>query len=376
MVGRRPERARLTALLDAAREGRSGTLLFHGPPGIGKTELLRFAVASADGFRVLRARGMESESDIPFAGLAELVTPLVGRLDELPAVQGDALRGALALGPPTAADRFTVPAALLSLLAGRAARAGRDRRRAVARRAVGGRVPVRRAAAAPGGCGDGRRCARRRAPDRGAVAGSDGGGAVGGRRGAGVARHGDRAGGRLAVAGDGGRESAGAAGDPGVALPRAARGPRAVGGPAAAGHGRGERLRGGGRRVAGGDPARAAARRRGGNAAPRRAAGRGPRAGRERADRVAGRWGARVPASADALDGLSPGVVGRPACGACRVGRGVRRRGAGLASRGVCGRARRDGRFGVGAGGVGCSLAGRVRHLGPRSAPCGTAHAR
>src|SRR6478609_5460821 len=116
MVGRRPERARLTALLDAAREVRSGTLLLHGPPGIGKTELLRFAIASADGFRVLRARGMETESDIPFAGLAELVTPLVGRLDELPSVQADALRGALALGPPTAADRFTVPAALLSLL--------------------------------------------------------------------------------------------------------------------------------------------------------------------------------------------------------------------------------------------------------------------
>src|SRR3954447_4841345 len=116
MVGRRPERARLAALLDAAREGRSGTLLLHGPPGIGKTELLRFAIEAADGFRVLRARGMETESDIPFAGLAELVTPLLGSLDEIPAVQADALRGALALGPPAGADRFTVPAALLSLL--------------------------------------------------------------------------------------------------------------------------------------------------------------------------------------------------------------------------------------------------------------------
>src|SRR6478736_1721357 len=110
MVGRKDERARLKALLDAAREGRSGTLLLHGPPGIGKTELLRYAVERADGFQVLRARGMEAESDIPFAGLAELVTPLVGRLDEIPSVQADALRGALALGPPTSADRFTVPA--------------------------------------------------------------------------------------------------------------------------------------------------------------------------------------------------------------------------------------------------------------------------
>src|SRR5829696_9823263 len=117
MVGRKDERARLKALLDAAREGRSGTLLLHGPPGIGKTALLRHAIEEASGFLLLRARGMESESDIPFAGLAELITPLLGHLDELPEVQAAALRGALALGPATATDRFTVPAALLSLLA-------------------------------------------------------------------------------------------------------------------------------------------------------------------------------------------------------------------------------------------------------------------
>src|SRR5262245_14642893 len=74
-------------------------------------------MAEAEGFAILRARGMESESDIPFAGLAELVTPLLEHLDEIPRVQADALRGALALGPPAPADRFTVPAALLSLLA-------------------------------------------------------------------------------------------------------------------------------------------------------------------------------------------------------------------------------------------------------------------
>ena len=117
LVGREDERARLTALLDRAREDRSGVLLLQGPAGIGKTALLRWAMSEADGFCVLRARGMESESDIPFAGLAELVTPLLARVDEIPRVQAEALRGALALGPPTPADRFTVPAALLSLLA-------------------------------------------------------------------------------------------------------------------------------------------------------------------------------------------------------------------------------------------------------------------
>src|SRR3954469_17016876 len=117
MVGRKDERARLTALLEAAREGRSGTLLLLGPPGIGKTELLRYATEEADDFRVLKVRGMETESDIPFAGLAGLVMPLLSHLDEVPAVQAAALKAALALGPAQPADRFTVPAALLSLLA-------------------------------------------------------------------------------------------------------------------------------------------------------------------------------------------------------------------------------------------------------------------
>jgi DNA-binding CsgD family transcriptional regulator len=117
LAGRSRERERLQRLLDEARSGRSGALLLHGDPGIGKTALLRWAAEQATGMRVLRARGMETESDIPFAGLAEMITPLLDRLDDIPAVQADALRGALALGPSTAQDRFTVPAGLLSLLA-------------------------------------------------------------------------------------------------------------------------------------------------------------------------------------------------------------------------------------------------------------------
>lgn len=116
-VGRERERARIDRLLQDARAGRSGTLLLHGEAGIGKTALMRWAIGQATGMRVLRARGIETESDIPFAGLAELVTPLLDRLDGIPEVQARALRGALALGPATPHDRFTVPAGLLSLLA-------------------------------------------------------------------------------------------------------------------------------------------------------------------------------------------------------------------------------------------------------------------
>src|SRR5918997_3113809 len=116
-VGREHERARIDRLLGDARTGRSGALLLHGDPGIGKTALMRWAIGRASGMRVLRARGIETESDIPFAGLAELVTPLLDRLVDIPEVQARALRGALALGPATPHDRFPVPAGLLSLLA-------------------------------------------------------------------------------------------------------------------------------------------------------------------------------------------------------------------------------------------------------------------
>src|SRR5918997_2579612 len=115
-VGRERERARIDRLLEGARGGVSGALLLHGEAGIGKTALVRWAIGRATGMRVLRARGIETESDIPFAGLAELVSPLLDRLDAIPEVQARALRGALALGPATPHDRFTVPAGLLSLL--------------------------------------------------------------------------------------------------------------------------------------------------------------------------------------------------------------------------------------------------------------------
>ena len=119
LVGREPERARIDRLLHDARAGRSGALLLVGEAGIGKTALLEHARAEAvaAGMPVLRARGMQTESDLPFAGLGELLGPLLDRLDAIPPTQATALRGALALGEATGGDRYAVMAGVLSLLA-------------------------------------------------------------------------------------------------------------------------------------------------------------------------------------------------------------------------------------------------------------------
>ncbi len=109
--------ARVDELLAAARGGRSGALLVSGEPGIGKTALLAYARAMATGMRVLEAVGSEAERHLAFAGLADLLGPVLGRVDRIPGPQADALRGALALGPPSPGDRFTTYAAVLSLLA-------------------------------------------------------------------------------------------------------------------------------------------------------------------------------------------------------------------------------------------------------------------
>jgi DNA-binding CsgD family transcriptional regulator len=113
------EAGRVEALIGAAMAGESGSLLVSGEPGIGKTLLLAHArtVAEDEGALLLEAAGAEGEAHLAFAGLSDLVRPVLGRLDELPAPQADALRGALALGPTAPGDRFTTYAATLSLLA-------------------------------------------------------------------------------------------------------------------------------------------------------------------------------------------------------------------------------------------------------------------
>ncbi|GAA4586163.1 LuxR C-terminal-related transcriptional regulator [Planotetraspora phitsanulokensis] len=108
-------------LLGHARNGRGGSLLITGEPGIGKTALLEASTDGAAGLSLLRLDGFESETTLPFAGIQRLTIPLSGHLPGLPERQQQAIEVAsgVAEGPPP--DRFLVGLGVLGLLAAAAA---------------------------------------------------------------------------------------------------------------------------------------------------------------------------------------------------------------------------------------------------------------
>src|SRR5213080_3101925 len=77
---------------------------------------LEHAVSQAAAMRVLAARGVEFEADVPFAGLHELLHPTLVLLDRLPQRHAAALRSSLGLGPRIEADRLIIGAAALGLI--------------------------------------------------------------------------------------------------------------------------------------------------------------------------------------------------------------------------------------------------------------------
>lgn len=120
LVGRGPEQARIERLLAAARDERSGALGLRGIAGQGKSALLDHAVsiAEAEGnMLVVRAAGIESDSELPYGGLHQLLFPHLDRLDAIPAPQAAALRCAFGLAEGDDANRFLISAGTLSLLA-------------------------------------------------------------------------------------------------------------------------------------------------------------------------------------------------------------------------------------------------------------------
>ena len=107
----------LDRLVGAVRAGESRALVVRGEPGVGKTALLDYLVEQAAGCRVARAVGVQSEMELAFAALHQLLAPMLDRLERLPVPQRDALRTAFGVSPGPPPDRFLVGLAVLSLLA-------------------------------------------------------------------------------------------------------------------------------------------------------------------------------------------------------------------------------------------------------------------
>ncbi|MEU9157441.1 AAA family ATPase [Streptomyces sp. NPDC048417] len=118
VVGRRAELSRLRELV-APPHTESHVLLLLGDPGLGKTALLAEAAraAGAAGMQVLATTGRESERDLAFAGLHQLLRPVLDRVAGLPPRQAEALRGAFGFSAdPAPPDPLLTGIAVLTLL--------------------------------------------------------------------------------------------------------------------------------------------------------------------------------------------------------------------------------------------------------------------
>ena len=117
LVGREGDLPLLRAFVaEAAEDG--GALLLTGDAGVGKTALLNVVAAEArrGGARVLRAAGAEYEAALSFAGLSQLLGPVLGQLSELEEIDRRALRVSLGLIDGTTSEEQAVAIATLRLL--------------------------------------------------------------------------------------------------------------------------------------------------------------------------------------------------------------------------------------------------------------------
>ncbi len=119
LLGRSEEREVLDRLLAAACHGSSGVLLLRGVPGIGKTALLAHAAQAAQGaadMQVVQVTGVQSETELDFAALHQLLVPFQGSLRRLPRPQREALGSAFGLVAGTLPDRFLVGIGALTMI--------------------------------------------------------------------------------------------------------------------------------------------------------------------------------------------------------------------------------------------------------------------
>jgi DNA-binding CsgD family transcriptional regulator len=114
--GREPELAHLNRLVADIRSGGSRALIIRGDQGIGKSALLDYLADEAGDCQVIRALGIESESELAFGGLHQVCAPLLGDLERLSGPQREALATVFGLSVGSAPDQLLVGLATLSML--------------------------------------------------------------------------------------------------------------------------------------------------------------------------------------------------------------------------------------------------------------------
>jgi DNA-binding CsgD family transcriptional regulator len=122
LVGRDRELAVLAGMVNRISD-QGGSILVLGEAGVGKSSLLTAAAeyGRAAGLQVLETTGIESEAQLPFAGLHQLLRPLLTSLMKLPDVQRHAIEAALGAESAAPPERFMIALAALNLIADAAA---------------------------------------------------------------------------------------------------------------------------------------------------------------------------------------------------------------------------------------------------------------
>jgi hypothetical protein len=105
----------------APRDGLSAALVLRGEAGVGKTELLLDAIGCAADLRVLQISGVETEMELGYAGIHQLLRPELARLDGLPVRLRASLLQVFGHDDGDPPDRLLIGLAVLTLLADLAA---------------------------------------------------------------------------------------------------------------------------------------------------------------------------------------------------------------------------------------------------------------
>jgi DNA-binding CsgD family transcriptional regulator len=121
LLDRGAERAAIDDLLNLVRRGFGGVLVLRGGQGVGKTTLADYAVGAAPGFQVSVIAGVESEIQLEYGAVHQLLIPFLPLVDDLPVPQREAIRVAFGLEAGPVTGGFFVGLACLTLLAHAAA---------------------------------------------------------------------------------------------------------------------------------------------------------------------------------------------------------------------------------------------------------------